>query len=290
RFGEALPARLDQALGRIAEPFDPVVPVDPPMVRLRFAEPIGAEGLAEAMTEAATRLGALLEREGLGARLVRLVAERVDGAEPEVRIGTVRATRDAAHIARLLAPRLETIHPGFGIEAVRLVAWQVEPLGPQPLALLGEPCRQADEAVLIDRLAGRLGARRLYRQSAVESDVPERSVRRVGPLASVSGWPRWPRPVRLLSPPEPIDQVIALLPDLPPRRFRWRGRLWQVRQADGPERIHGEWWKNRAETEAVRDYFQVEEEGGQRLWLFRRGDGENPGSGDLGWYVHGVFA
>jgi len=80
-----------------------------------------------------------------------------------------------------------------------------------------------------------------------------------------------------------------LLPDQPPRRFSWRGRPYRVRQADGPERIHGEWWKRSAETEAVRDYFQVEDEAGHRFWLFRRGDGENARSGDLSWYLHGVF-
>jgi protein ImuB len=80
-----------------------------------------------------------------------------------------------------------------------------------------------------------------------------------------------------------------LLPDQPPRRFSWRGRSYRVRQADGPERIHGEWWKNGAEADAVRDYFQVEDEAGRRFWLFRRGDGENPRTGDLSWYLHGVF-
>ena len=143
--------------------------------------------------------------------------------------------------------------------------------------------------MLVDRLAGRLGPRRLYRATAVESDVPERSVARVGPLAPALGWPRWPRPVRLLSPPERIDKVVALLPDLPPRRFTWRGRAYRVRAADGPERIHGEWWKRSEETEAVRDYFQVEDEEGARFWLYRRGDGEDPRTGDLAWYLHGVF-
>jgi protein ImuB len=99
----------------------------------------------------------------------------------------------------------------------------------------------------------------------------------------------WPRPVRLLSRPEPVEQVIALLPDGPPRRFTWRGKIHVVRHADGPERIYGEWWRNRAEAEAVRDYFQVEDESGARFWIFRRGDGVDPRTGDLSWHVHGMF-
>jgi protein ImuB len=186
--------------------------------------------------------------------------------------------------------RIETIEPGFGIERIRLIASRVEPLGAQPIegALAGE--RSAPDLVpLIDRLAGRLGPRRLYRLSAVESDVPERSVCRIDPLGPVSAWPRWPRPVRLLSPPERIDDVVALLPDQPPRRFRWRGDSYRIASADGPERIHGEWWKRSCEAIAVRDYFQVEDEEGRRFWLFRRGDGEDPRTGDLSWYLHGVF-
>ena len=40
----------------------------------------------------------------------------------------------------------------------------------------------ADVSVLVDRLVNRLGVRKVYRAAPVESDVPERSVRRVGPL------------------------------------------------------------------------------------------------------------
>jgi protein ImuB len=291
RFGTDLLLRLDQALGRAGEPFDPIVPADPPSVELRFVEPIAtAEAIAEAMAEALGRLVVALEQAGLGARLLDFVCARIDGEEPAIRIGTARASRDRDHLLRLLAPRIETIDPGFGIERIRLVAFRVEPLGPRPITGLLDAASQATDLVpLIDRLVGRLGPRRLYRMSAVESDVPERSVRRIAPLDRPQGWPSWPRPARLLSPPERVHDVIALLPDQPPRRFTWRGRSYRVRQADGPERIHGEWWKRRAEAEAVRDYFQVEDEAGHRFWLFRRGDGEDPRTGDLGWYLHGVF-
>ncbi|HEV2865009.1 MAG TPA: DUF6504 family protein, partial [Allosphingosinicella sp.] len=245
---------------------------------------------AEAMAEAMRRLIGELQRSALGARRLVFACERVDGGEQTVVIGTARATRDGAHLLRLLSANIETIDPGFGIERIRLTAARVEPLGPEAIegALAGE--RPAPDLVpLVDRLAGRLGARRLYRLGAVESDVPERSVRRIEPLARPAAWPSWPRPVRLLSPPERVGGVVALLPDQPPRRFTWRGRSYRVRQADGPERLYGEWWKHAREAEAVRDYFQVEDEAGQRFWLYRRGDGVNPSTGDLSWYLHGLF-
>ena len=132
----------------------------------------------------------------------------------------------------------------------------------------------------------------------VESDVPERSVRRRPPLDAPARddraiWPvTWPehlpRPVRLLDPPQPV-QALAELPDQPPVSFTWRGCRHRVRHADGPERIAGEWWQRSGEMLALRDYFRVEDEDGRRYWLFRRGDGTDLATGDLGWFLHGLF-
>ena len=291
RFGSALLTRLDQALGRVAEPFDPVVPEEPPSVLLRFQEPIGsAEAIAQAMADAMRALVADLEKKGLAVRVLRLTCTRVDNQDEEAAIGTARATRDGAHLLRLLVPKIEGLDPGFGIERMCLVAERVEPLDAQPIdgALTGEKA-PPDLVPLIDRLAGRLGPRCLYRMSALESDVPERSVVRVTPLAAPALWPKWPRPLRLLSPPEQVHGVLAVLPDQPPRRFTWRGRSYRVTRADGPERIHGEWWRRRAEAEAVRDYFQVEDEDGRRFWVFRKGDGIDSRTGDLSWWLQGMM-
>ena len=111
------------------------------------------------------------------------------------------------------------------------------------------------------------------------------------PLPPPAGetWPaHWPRPTRLLSRPERIE-TLALLPDQPPTAFTWRGVRRRVKRADGPERIFGEWWRRDGEIDAVRDYFQLEDEAGERFWVFRRGDGEQPATGDLTWFLHGLF-
>ncbi|MGH1558236.1 hypothetical protein ACRAWD_11375 [Caulobacter segnis] len=44
----------------------------------------------------------------------------------------------------------------------------------------------------------------------------------------------------------------------------------RVRRADGPERVFGEWWKSDVELARSRDYFQVEDEGGERYWILSR--------------------
>jgi protein ImuB len=129
--------------------------------------------------------------------------------------------------------------------------------------------RKPDVSDVIDILANRVGEDRLYRFAPVQSDVPERSVQRIAPMApdTGEGWPgHWPRPSRLLPRPEPIE-TMALLPDHPPVTFTWRGVRRRVKRADGPERVFGEWWKRDAELAAVRDYFQVEDENGERYWL-----------------------
>ena len=172
-----------------------------------------------------------------------------------------------------------------------LSAPTAEPLDYHPAATSLSEAVLPDVAGLIDTLANRVGADRLYRFAAIESDVPERSIRKVAPLAgSTKGrWPQhWPRPSRLLSRPEPIE-AMALLPDHPPAHFTWRGvRRW-VKRADGPERIYGEWGRRDAEMSAIRDYFQVEDEAGERFWLFRTGNGEDPATGLHRWFLHGVF-
>jgi protein ImuB len=290
RFGRDVLLKLDQAFGRAPEPIDPIVPRDAPAADLRFAEPIGgAETIARAIGDLLDDLIDRLREAGLGARALLLLCERVDRHVQRVEIGAARATRDKAHLLRLLGRRIEAIDPGFGIDAMRLVAARTEPLGATAVpGDIAAPEPLPDLAQLIDLIAGRIGARRLYRLSAVESDVPERSVRRIGPLDAPVPWPdAWPRPPRLLPQPEPIANVVAELPDAPPRRFTWRGTTYTLVRGDGPERIYGEWWKRSAERDAVRDYFQVEDESGARFWLFRRGDGEDARTGDLSWWIQG---
>jgi protein ImuB len=102
-------------------------------------------------------------------------------------------------------------------------------------------------------------------------------------------WPSaWPRPVRLLANPEPIE-TLAVLPDHPPALFVWKGVRRRIKRADGPERIFGEWWVLDAEIPSVRDYFQVEDESGERFWVFRAGDGEHAATGSQAWFLHGFF-
>ncbi len=290
RLGASVLRRLDQAMGAVAEPITPVVPPGIPAAGAQFAEPLlTADSFTAVIAHLVRELCAGLEASGQGVRQLDLIFGRVDNSVQVIRIGTARPSRDPGHLARLLDAQVERVDPGLGVDAMQLVAPLAEALAyTQADSLVA--AGSADIASLVDRLANRLGAGRVWRAAAVESDVPERSVRRVAAVAPLTGqaWPSWPRPARLLHPPQPVEMLSAL-PDQPPNAFTWRRHRHQVRRADGPERIAGEWWRRDGEWDAVRDYWQVEDETGRRFWLYRRGNGQDAATGDLRWFMHGVF-
>ncbi len=292
RFGPELGRRLGQALGQSAEPIEPIRPPDLIEVRRAFAEPIGAvETIARYIGKLAIDLCTALKDKGLGARRLDLLCHRVDNRVQAVRVGTAQPVRDSKRLTRLLCDRIETIDPGFGIEVMTLAATIAEPLACRQLisSLVEETA--PDISDLVDTLANRVGERAIYRIAPVSSDVPERSVRRIPAMApdNAATWPNhWPRPARLLARPEPIE-IVALLPDHPPVSFTWRGIRRRVKRADGPERVFGEWWRRDAELAAVRDYFRIEDDAGERYWVYRSGDGEDASTGSHRWYLHGVF-
>ncbi|MCK9514352.1 MAG: DNA polymerase Y family protein [Pigmentiphaga sp.] len=292
RFGPEIGRRLDQALGVIGEPVDPIRSPELVEVRRVFGEPIGAaETIARYMARLVDALCLELEQRGLGARRLDLLFHRVDNTMQFIRVGMAQPVRDPKRLTRLLCDKIETVDPGYGIEIMVLVAIEAEPLREKQAISSLVDAPEADVSDLIDVLANRIGENRICRFVPVQSDVPERSVARVPALAPETGttWEGdWPRPPRLLPRPEPIE-TMALLPDHPPAWFTWRGVRRRVRRADGPERIRGEWWKRDAELKTVRDYFRVEDEAGERFWLFRSGDGEHAESGSQRWFLHGIF-
>ncbi len=299
RFGAATLERLDQAMGRLPEALVFRRPPTPWVARLAFLEPISApEDMARVTEDVVAKLCARLEAEGRGARRFEIAFHRVDGKAPGLAVGLSLAGREALRIARLFQPKLETVDPGFGVESVTLAAYAVEQVSGRQgrLAASDEAAAEEGLAALIDRLVNRLGPTRVWRAAPVESHVPERSVRPGPPLGAASleaqAWDaEAPRPVRLFRRPEPLDQVMAVTPDQPPRQFRWRGRLHQVRRAEGPERIGEEWWREKIEDVSslhVRDYYRVEDQEGARFWVFRAGLYGDPAAPPK-WWLHGLF-
>lgn len=291
RFGPEIGRRLDQMFGRTGEPIDAIRGPEMVSVSRSFQEPIGAaETINKYVGRLVVQLVGELQKKGLGVRRTDLIIDRVDNTRQAIRAGTAKPARDIPWLTKLFRDRTEKIEPGFGIEKLTLVATWAESLEEVQKASSLVEDEVADITPLIDIFRNR--GQRVYRVAPVASDVPERSMTLVDPASSPdeASWKgHWPRPVRLLASPEQID-VMALLPDHPPVWILWRGKRRMVKRADGPERIFGEWWQRTSEWAAVRDYFMVEDESGERLWIYRSGDGVDSETGSHKWFVHGIFA
>jgi len=294
RFGAVVGDHLDQALGAAAEVLTPRRPAPPYQVRQAFTEPlIDHGGVGRALAGLIAELCRRLAAEGRGLRRLEVSLFRLDGGRRVATIGTARPNRDPAHLQDLLAPHLDKLDLGLGVETVALAAPVTEPLSAAQVALMGDDDGTAgDLATLVDRLAGRLGLAGVIRLAPRESHVPERSVTTVPALAPRTGTP-WrsdvARPPRLFPRPEPVE-AMAMVPDAPPLRFNWRGRPHRVARAEGPERIAAEWWRETRAPDSNnwRDYYRVEDDSGARFWLYRHGP-YGP-DGQAKWYLHGVFA
>ena len=305
RFSAKLLRRLDQALGYIDEPLVPVVP--PPVYHsVRYLiEPIITQGAVVALASRLMQtLANVLVRDGAGARALKLSLYRIDGEVKTLHIGLTLPTRSAAHVARLIELKLDaaatTDDAGFGFEAVGLAITRAEPM-PERQVELPSAADDADRtercAALIDALRQRLGPQRVLRFAAVASHLPERSEMllpvdggfvQLPPPERESTALEQTRPLLLLPHAEPAEDVAALVPDGPPRRFSWRGVTYEIKGAQGPERIAREWWRDRA-PQPTRDYYLVEDSAGQRFWLFREGLYERETT-TARWFVHGLFA
>ena len=299
RFPTELLRRVDQALGRIDEPLVPVVA--PPVYHsLRYLiEPIFTH---DAIIAHANRLMQtlvhVLTRDDVGARGLRLCLYNVDGAVEAIDIGLTLPTRSVSHVARLIELKLEalaaTCDAGFGFEAIGLAVTCAEPM-PARQTELTSASEDGDRtercANLIDALRQRLGPHSVRHFEPMASHLPERAEVLPPIDGEATAWPepeQKPRPLLLLPHAEPAEDVTALVPDGPPRRFSWRGVTYDVTGAQGPERIGAEWWRHR-EPKPTRDYYLVEDTAGHRFWLFREGlYGRETAAAR--WFVHGLFA
>lgn len=286
--------RLDQLLGKVSEPLLPVVPVVLPLVQRRLMEPIRhRELLDRVLGDLAVDMARVLEERGEGARRLELGMWRVDGAVAVKQLELAAATREAAHILRLFAGKLDDIDAGFGIEMVRLRASWVVPLALGQSDLEDSAKRQGTSlATCIDRLTVRLGEGAVSRPVPYASHLPERAQRWQPPLApqpaSQGQLAFHDRPLKLLDKPEQIA-VLYATPDGYPQRFRWRGAVHDVARVEGPERIAPEWWREKGSAR-LRDYYRIEDQAGRRYWIYRAGLIGDGRGGLPAWYLQGLCA
>ncbi len=285
--------RLDQLLGKNPEPMIPLYRTDPPHVSRRLLEPILHRILLDQiLRDLAGDMVRALEAQRLGARRLELRAYRVDGDVAVRMLELASATRDAAHIVRLFAAKLDDINAGFGFDQVDLISTWSEPLALAQALLEGDQAKGTTLPQMLDRIAARLGPDAVRRPVPKASHIPERSVQWRIPQdhqTSYQGELRFhDRPLKLLEHAEPI-MVIYATPEGVPRQFRWRGSQHVITRSEGPERLAPEWWRERS-TVRLRDYYRIESERGARYWIYRNGVvGDRRGSAPE-WFLHGMFA
>ncbi len=301
RFGAAMTAKLARVLGEEDVHITPRRAVPALFVTRRFAEPAARTDYVLAALEALIAEAAiLLDQRGAGGKRFDASLFRSDGAVHTLSIATGQPTRDPTLVARLLRERIDALadplDPGFGYDLIRMAVPVTAPLSPAQLKLEGGETVSAATDALMDRLGVRLGTGRIRRFASGDSHIPEQAAfsfpvcNPPEPRPFAAPEPGEPplRPLHLFDPPQRIE-VMAEVPDGPPRRFRWRRAVHDVTRYEGPERIAAEWWKRRDSKGLTRDYFRVEDERGRRFWVFRHGlygaEAANPD-----WYMHGLFA
>jgi protein ImuB len=331
RFGAAFTALLEQALGQGDAPISPRKPLPDYIVEKRFAEPIATDdAIAMTLASLARTLIAAMEKQGKGARRLEADFFRTDGVVRVIAVEAGRPVTCGETIDRLFRERLDALadplDPGFGFDLVRLSAMRTECVV-QEQRDLDAHVRDNDEvAALIDRIAARIGSRRVVVHLPQDTHIPERSALSLPAQQHLATAMRadWParfedepplRPLRMFALPEPIE-VVAMFPDGPPAHFKWRQYQCLVARVEGPERIAMEWWHcceqvlspepddefmrlhppqgeiavARVDGSALtRDYFRAEDKEGVRYWLYREGIyGREVQT--FRWFLHGLFA
>jgi protein ImuB len=310
RFGAGFTTLLQQALGQSDAPISPLKPLPDYIVEKRFAEPVATDGVITAtLSRLAEMLVTAMAQQGKGARRLEAGFFRTDGVVRTIVIDTGQPVTKAGVIGRLFSERLDALNdpldPGFGFDLVRLSASRTEIVVQQQRDLDAHVHDNDELAALIDRIAARIGGRRVVVHLPQDTHIPERAdlaapAQHHLAAAAQAVWPTRAegepplRPIRLFERPELI-KVIAQVPDGPPARFVWRRATHAVVRAEGPERVAMEWWRAQAEM-LTRDYFRVEDEAGLRFWLYRDGLYDREIEQQAGhavqpnWFMHGLFA
>jgi len=294
RFGPELLRRLDQAMGRLAEP----LPAQPLPVELEIEQSLEypttqratietlLEHVIQKLTKRLLRIG-----RGVGQLECRLRCEA--SQEVDLSIGLFRPTASARHVFQLVGMRLERVTLPAAVSAAYVRAAVTAPLARLQQELFSDfPLQESPRhlADLVDRLSSRLGRRAVVGVRLLADAQPELTYQYVS-LVDESGKhlrrnSAWhtdrpdlpPRPLRLMRRPVPL-KTASHPSDGPPPRFHWLHTEHRVAHAWGPERIETGWWRG---CPVSRDYWRIETSTGTRLWLFRRLRDEQ-------WFIQGTF-
>ena len=274
RFGPEIVLSLGRLMGTHSDPRLPYAP--PPRFRSRLELPAEAEGV-EALLFPLRRL--LVEFEGsargrgAGAQRMGLTLEHGRKARTQVALDFASPEREPDFILSIAREKLGRLKLASATIGIALRAEALLPYSPRTRTWLPGVREQAiDQSRLVERLAARLGAERVFGIALADDHRPERNWGHANVAPSKAGAvpPTGPRPVWLLARPL---RLIA-----PEGQPTLQGTLDLLA---GPERIESGWWDG---DEVTRDYYVASNPHGETYWVYR--EHRDPRA----WYLHGVFS
>lgn len=297
RFDGQLLAALDQAYGLRPEAHEWVVLPDVFRARLELMARVE---LAPALLFGARRLllqlSAWLTAKHSGVTAFTFhwwhdtMRSRSAGTGGSLTIRTARLMRDVEHLGSLLAEQLAKVELLAPVGDIELTADEVESLEEASLSLVPD-VRVAGEglALVLERLAARLGPERVLRPLALEDHRPEWMCQ--WQAADVQ---RPKRLARVLDVPQPtfiLAQPLRLAMQGPHPMYQGALQL-----LSGPHRVEGGWWDRMEEggsqctRNVSRDYWIAVSEHAGVLWIFQTRLAESESAAQTAWYLHGTFA
>jgi protein ImuB len=316
RFGSALVHRLDLATGDSlfaagAESITPVRPRPPVQAQQSFEGPVqNITSIVQCAGLLLHELCGTLRAKARGMRVLDVICTRTNGAAAVcLHLVLSAPSCNPAHIWSLLQHNIERIDMGEGVESITCIAARTGTIttkqrmipvtcdgtrnGTHEDSHEGVPAHPGE---LIDVLGARLGHDRVVCAVPTQSNIPEREFdyvparecmpRLMGQIQEPARHVLTPRPTQLFERPQELS-VIALWPDGPVRRVRWRGEEWEVAVCVGPERIAHEWWREEAWERMYYRVLMAKLQGEDRTplwaWICKQTPGEQ-------WYAWGVWA
>jgi protein ImuB len=296
RFGDEIVKRIEQALGRRSEVFEPERPPEPIEAEWSDDDPIkDPQAISFVVQQLVERISETLQTRYEGARELVCRLDSESGSPIRFSVGMLRPENECKHLQELVEMRLESLQlPGpVCCIRIRAIATALQVSRQKQLFSVNEEADQSIEfGLLINRLSNRMGTETILRSRLVADVQPERAamftplIRQDGSLSNLNSSTTTTailalppvRPTRLL--PEPVSISVSVeTDDIVPHCIVWRGCQLTVADFEGPERIDSGWWRD---VRIRRDYFRWNAETGQRLWVFHcRQSG--------GWFVHGLF-
>ena len=289
RFDAALLEALDRAHGLRPDSHEWITLPD------RFDESLAFEGAvehAEGLMFGARRLLArlgdwLLARQaGVTALSLHWLHDRLRRSEitaGELPLRSARATRDTAHLGRLMAEHLARTELAAPVVGIRLEATGVEALPTASASFLPDPGARGESLQqLIERLSARLGPQRVLRGERLADHRPTHQQRWVAATTIARGVRTANAPDRLgLQPPWMLRQPLRLA--LKGDRPLYQGPL---RLLAGPERLEAGWWDDTVQ----RDHFVAFSAHAGLLWIYRERQppGDGHADGRWAWYLQGI--